>query len=91
MASSIRVRMSQKRKIDIKGVPANTWDSARRVNTPTTVYERAHPVEVGHLVFLTDCMAEMERFYCDPPGLPRLGSLSRTRSVSPRTRNRRPS
>jgi catechol 2,3-dioxygenase-like lactoylglutathione lyase family enzyme len=61
---AIRVRVSQKRKIDIKGVPANTWDSARRVDTPTKVYERAHPVEVGHLVFLTDCMAEMEKFYC---------------------------
>jgi catechol 2,3-dioxygenase-like lactoylglutathione lyase family enzyme len=61
---AIRVRVSQKRKLDIKGVPANTWDSARRVDTPTKVYERAQPVEVGHLVFFTDCMAEMEKFYC---------------------------
>src|SRR3989442_3640577 len=27
---AIRVRVSQKRKLDIKGVPANTWDSPRR-------------------------------------------------------------
>jgi len=61
---AIRVRVSQKRKIDIKGVPANTWDSARRVDTPTTLYERAQPVEVGHLVFFTESLAEMEKFYC---------------------------
>src|SRR5207237_353371 len=61
---AIRVRLSQKRKLDIKGVPSNTWDSARRVDAPTKVYERAHPVEVGHVVFFTDRLAEMEKFYC---------------------------
>jgi catechol 2,3-dioxygenase-like lactoylglutathione lyase family enzyme len=61
---AIRVRVSQKRSLDVKGVPANTWDIARRVDTPTTLYERAQPVEVGHLVFFTESLAEMEKFYC---------------------------
>jgi catechol 2,3-dioxygenase-like lactoylglutathione lyase family enzyme len=61
---AIRVRKSRKREIDVKGVPANTWDKPLRVDTPTKVYERAQPVEVGHVVFFTKSVAEMEKFYC---------------------------
>jgi catechol-2,3-dioxygenase len=65
---ALRVRVSRKRKLDIKGVPANTWDSPLRVDTPTRVYERAHPVEVGHVVFFTESVAQMEKFYCERLG-----------------------
>lgn len=65
---AIRFRVSQKRKLDLKGSPSNTWDHAARVDSPSPVYERAHPVEVGHVVLFTDTLAEMEKFYCERLG-----------------------
>ena len=34
-----------------------------RVDQPSPIYERAEPVEVGHVVFFTNCLAEQEKFY----------------------------
>lgn len=59
----IAFRVTRKRKVDVKGVPVNTWDNAARVNQPSTVYQRAEPVEVGHVVFFTDSLAETTDFY----------------------------
>jgi len=57
-------RVTRKRKLDVKGVPINAWGQpGRGVNLRSTFYERAEPVEVGHVVFFTDRLAEMERFY----------------------------
>ena len=56
-------RPSRKRKIDIVGTPANTWGNAARIDRPSPVYERAEPVEVGHVVFFTDALAETTKFY----------------------------
>jgi len=60
---ALRFRKSRKRKVDVKGVPINTWDHAARVDRRSAFYERAHPVEVGHLVLFSDRLAEMEDFY----------------------------
>jgi len=60
---AVRVRVSRKRKIDVRGMPINTWDKAARVDAPSTFYDRARPIEVGHVVFFTDRLAEMEAFY----------------------------
>jgi catechol 2,3-dioxygenase-like lactoylglutathione lyase family enzyme len=62
-------RVSRKRAIDVKGVPINAWGQpGRGVNLRSTVYERAEPIEVGHVVFFTDRLAEAERFYVDKLG-----------------------
>jgi catechol 2,3-dioxygenase-like lactoylglutathione lyase family enzyme len=57
-------RVTRKRKIDVQGVPMNAWgEPGRGTNRRSRFYERAEPVEVGHVVFFTDRLAEMERFY----------------------------
>jgi catechol 2,3-dioxygenase-like lactoylglutathione lyase family enzyme len=61
---ALAFRVTQKRRVDVKGVPINAWGQpGRGVNLRSTFYERAEPIEVGHVVFFTDGLAEMERFY----------------------------
>jgi catechol 2,3-dioxygenase-like lactoylglutathione lyase family enzyme len=60
---AFKVRVSRKRKVDVQGSPLNTWDRALRVDQPSVIYDRARPVEVGHVVFFTDRLAEHEAFY----------------------------
>jgi catechol 2,3-dioxygenase-like lactoylglutathione lyase family enzyme len=60
---ALKFRKSRKREIDVRGVPANGWGLNDRVDRPAPVYERAQPVEVGHLVLFTDRLDKMERFY----------------------------
>ena len=60
---AIRVEVTRKRAIDVKGSPSNVWGQTLRVDTPSPVYDRAQPVEVGHVVFFTNCLAEQQRFY----------------------------
>ncbi len=60
---AIRVEVTRKREIDVQGSPSNVWGQALRVDTPSPIYERAEPVEVGHVVFFTNCLAEQEKFY----------------------------
>jgi catechol-2,3-dioxygenase len=56
-------RVTRKRPVDVAGTPANVWGHAARIDTPSPVYDRAQPVEVGHVVFFTDKLAEMTAFY----------------------------
>lgn len=65
---ALRFRTSQKRPLGTKGVPANAWGHELRVDRPAPIYERAEPVEVGHLVLFTDRLAEMEKFYVERLG-----------------------
>jgi catechol-2,3-dioxygenase len=81
---AVRVRVSRKRKIEVRGMPINTWDKAARVDAPSTFYDRARPIEVGHVVFFTDRLAEMEAFYRERLGFvvsdryPNRGTFLRT-------------
>lgn len=62
-------RVTRKRPVDVKGVPINAWGQpGRGTNKRSPVYERAEPIEVGHVVFFTDRLAEAERFYVDKLG-----------------------
>ena len=66
---ALAFRVTHKRKVDVKGVPINAWGQpGRGVNLRSTIYERAEPVEVGHVVFFTDRLADAERFYVDKLG-----------------------
>ncbi|NJS36572.1 MAG: glyoxalase [Brachymonas sp.] len=58
-----RFQRSIKRAVDTKGSPSNTWGSVQRVNSPSPVYERAQPVEIGHVVLFTQKIAEAAAFY----------------------------
>ena len=56
-------RVTRKRPVTVEGSPANVWGHAARIDAPSPVYDRAEPVEVGHVVFFTDRLAEMTAFY----------------------------
>jgi len=65
----IGFRATRKRAVDVAGVPINAWGvPGRGVNRRSTIYERAEPIEVGHVVFFTDRLAEVERFYVERLG-----------------------
>lgn len=65
---ALSFRKSLKRHVEAAGVPSNVWGHNARVDRPGPVYERAEPVEVGHLVLFSDRLAEMERFYVERLG-----------------------
>lgn len=56
-------RVSRKRPVEIAGTPSNVWGHAARIDHPSPVYDRAEPVEVGHVVFFTDALEETSAFY----------------------------
>ncbi len=61
---AVRVEVTAKRAVDVKGALSNPWGiAAQRVNTPSPVYERAQPIEVGHVVFFTNALAATQTFY----------------------------
>ena len=65
----IGFRVTRKREVDVAGVPINAWGvPGRGVNRRSTIYERAEPIEVGHVVLFTDRLAEVERFYVERLG-----------------------
>jgi catechol-2,3-dioxygenase len=61
----IRVQLSKKRQIDVQGSASNTWNSNLRIDTPSTIYSHAEPVEVGHVVFFTDQLEAHANFYTE--------------------------
>jgi len=66
---TLAFRVTHKRPLDVRGVPMNAWGQpGRGVNLRSRFYERAEPIEVGHVVFFTDRLAELERFYVDKLG-----------------------
>lgn len=56
-------RVTRKRPVAVQGTPSNVWGHTARVDAPSPVYDKAEPVEVGHVVFFTDKLAEMTTFY----------------------------
>jgi catechol 2,3-dioxygenase-like lactoylglutathione lyase family enzyme len=66
---ALAFRVTHKRAVEAKGVPMNAWGQpGRGVNLRSRFYERAEPVEVGHVVFFTDRLADLERFYVEKLG-----------------------
>src|SRR5262249_11466190 len=63
MGLTIRLRVSRKRSLDLKGVPANIWGSATRLNEATPIHRQAEPVELAHVVFFAPSLVDMEAFY----------------------------
>jgi catechol 2,3-dioxygenase-like lactoylglutathione lyase family enzyme len=54
---------SCKRQLDLQGSPTNPWGNTQRVDTPSPVYDRATPVDIGHMVLFTDNVKKAEAFY----------------------------
>jgi len=58
-----RFQRSIKRDVGVQGAPSNAWGQVQRIDTPSPVYERAQPVEIGHFVLFTQKLAEAVKFY----------------------------
>ena len=55
--------LSLKRPVDVRGAAANAYGDIRRVDQASPVYERATPVDIGHVVLFTDRLQAAEDFY----------------------------
>jgi catechol 2,3-dioxygenase-like lactoylglutathione lyase family enzyme len=55
--------LSLKRPVDVRGAAANAYGDIRRIDQASPVYERATPVDIGHVVLFTDRLQAAEDFY----------------------------
>lgn len=60
---AVRLQVSHKRDIEVDCARTNTWAERGRVNQPGPSYDRATPIEVGHVVLFTTDLANTSRFY----------------------------
>ncbi len=63
MGLSVGLQASRKRSIALPAAQTNTWSHRPRINQASPAYERAQPVEVGHVVLFTRDLASTSRFY----------------------------
>lgn len=56
-------QVTRKKDISIDCGQMNTWNEKPRKNARSPIYERAQPIEVGHVVFFVRDLQEMEEFY----------------------------
>ncbi len=63
MGLSVGFQLSPRRKLDVRGSGANPWGARTRVNQASPVYERATPIEIGHVVFFVQDLEATEAFY----------------------------
>ncbi|MEY2683592.1 MAG: hypothetical protein RJA09_736 [Pseudomonadota bacterium] len=60
---SIQVQITTKRPVELVCAQTNTWNDHHRVNQPSPAYDRAQPVEVGHVVFFVKDLQATTDFY----------------------------
>ncbi|KQP44220.1 VOC family protein [Pseudorhodoferax sp. Leaf274] len=60
---AVRLQVTRKRDIALQSAAMNTWSDKPRINQPSPVYERATPIEVGHVVFFAADVPACEAFY----------------------------
>ena len=65
---SVGLQLTRKKTISTSCGLNNTWNDRPRVNQPAPIYERAIPIEVGHVVFYVTNRAEAVRFYSEKLG-----------------------
>lgn len=81
---AVRLQVTQKREVQMQSAEYNTWDRKGRINQASPAYERAQPIEVGHVVFFVKDVQACERFYVENFGFaasdryPERGAFLRT-------------
>jgi catechol-2,3-dioxygenase len=60
---AVKVQVSTKRAVQVDCAALNTWNVKARIDSPAPQYERATPIEVGHVVFFVKDVAACESFY----------------------------
>ncbi|GAB2487633.1 VOC family protein [Comamonas humi] len=81
---AVRLQVTQKRDVEVQSAEYNTWNRKNRIDQASPAYERAQPIEVGHVVFFVKDVQACERFYVDNFGFaasdryPERGAFLRT-------------
>ncbi|CUA95449.1 VOC family protein [Comamonas thiooxydans] len=81
---AVRLQLTKKRDVQMQSAEYNTWDRKGRINQASPAYERAQPIEVGHVVFFVKDVQACERFYVENFGFaasdryPERGAFLRT-------------
>jgi catechol 2,3-dioxygenase-like lactoylglutathione lyase family enzyme len=65
---AVRLQLTQKRPVALDCAQTNTWSERPRVNQASPAYDRATPIEVGHVVFFVIDLAATTAFYTDRLG-----------------------
>ncbi|MBO9514999.1 MAG: VOC family protein [Variovorax sp.] len=60
---AVRLQVSRKRAVEVECGAMNTWNAKQRINQPAPIYERATPIEVGHVVFFVADVQATSAFY----------------------------
>ena len=60
---AIRVQISRKKDTALDCAQVNTWNARSRVDQASPAYERACPIEVGHVVLFVKSLAAVTQFY----------------------------
>lgn len=60
---AVRFQVSRKHEVQVACAQMNTWNDKPRMNERSPIYERAIPIEVGHVVFFVKDVKATERFY----------------------------
>ena len=60
---AVRLQVTRKRALELECAEHNTWSHKRRIDQRAPAYERAQPIEVGHVVFFVKDVEACEHFY----------------------------
>lgn len=60
---AVRLQVSRKRPVEVACAAMNTWNAKPRINQAAPIYERATPIEVGHVVFFVADVKTTADFY----------------------------
>ena len=61
-------QVTRKHEVSVECAQMNTWNEQPRKNARSPIYDRAQPVEVGHVVFFVADVQKMEEFYVQKIG-----------------------
>lgn len=81
---AVRLQVTKKHDVEVQSAEYNTWNRKGRIDQASPAYERAQPIEVGHVVFFVKDVQACERFYVDNFGFaasdryPERGAFLRT-------------
>jgi catechol 2,3-dioxygenase-like lactoylglutathione lyase family enzyme len=59
----IAFSLNRKTLVQANGGQSNPWGKSNRINSPSPIYDKAQPIEIGHVVLFTTALKEVEQFY----------------------------
>lgn len=65
---TVAFTITKQKNVEVEVSPINQWGDIRRIDKPSPIYEKAAPINVGHVVFFVDDLPSTEAFYCQKLG-----------------------